>query len=235
MVFFQLGKEQNLELLMFWQLAEAYRNNPCVEFLVGAVDAFLITNSQYEVNLDHRYKKQVLDVYDRMIIILKQYVETKATRNEAQTLCTPDLLDKLQLGIFVLLYESTYKRSIAMLSPWGKKLSTPKSEVSSARTSEPLRSRELTVHSNSELGNIRPELKRRDSFLEKLKRRKGSGNKSTMASTAKLTSKGDESPELISEQKEEDVTVSCSKTVACSSPIPSLRFVGKGSGGDRSP
>ncbi|KNC78601.1 hypothetical protein SARC_08971, partial [Sphaeroforma arctica JP610] len=49
MMFFQLGKEQNLEQLMFWQLTEVYRERPCVEYLVGAVDAFLITNSQYEV------------------------------------------------------------------------------------------------------------------------------------------------------------------------------------------
>ncbi|KNC70982.1 hypothetical protein SARC_16486, partial [Sphaeroforma arctica JP610] len=60
------------------------------------------------VNLNGVYKKQILDVYERVVDLLKQDVQTPDMQAEANALCAPDLLDKLQLDMFDLLHDNTY-------------------------------------------------------------------------------------------------------------------------------
>eukprot|EP01134_Creolimax_fragrantissima_P005762 CFRG5762T1 len=108
LLFFQLGKEESLEILMFWQICEIYRSSPCVEFLIGAVDSFLQSEAAFEINLGVRYKPIILNVFETVKSLLAE--NTSSSYDQATSLCIPDILDKVQLDLMIGIYNNAFLR-----------------------------------------------------------------------------------------------------------------------------
>ncbi|KNC87141.1 hypothetical protein, variant [Sphaeroforma arctica JP610] len=101
LVISQLGRQQSLELVMFWQMCEMYRTTPCVTLLLAAVDTFIYPEATFEVNVHQREREPILQVYKRVCKLLDQ--RTVKAMMEADTLCSVHILDKIQTRLFITL------------------------------------------------------------------------------------------------------------------------------------